>query len=341
MSLNKYEQAWKAEASHTQVTFDAARLAQEVQHSHEAFRSLIFWRDVREIGTSLVLIPVWLTMGVGMSLPWSWYLTVPALLWIAGFMFVDRRRHPQGPGDPGEPLLFYVQESAAQVEHQIWLLRNVFWWYLLPLSISLMAFLCHVAWNSTASWWGALLVATGFGVFLWLLYGWIYRLSQRAVREQLVPRRDKLQKLIANLKSDNSSNEASELSDLVAALSGPEQNVDMNHAWAKWAENWNRIIPSWREVALIVVPTLTGAYLGFRYPLVDEAPVFFQSVVAAVIPFEIAFFGLWYLSYRRHRGQPLTGRGSALPNAPACATIAMILLISLMAFAAVCSFAVK
>ena len=140
MSLDKYQQAWKAEASQVQVTFDADLLSKEVQQSHDTFRSMIFWRDVREVGTSLVMIPIWFVMGIGMSLPWTWYLTVPALLWIAGFMLVDRRLHPQRPSDPGEPLLFYVKESLAQVEHQIWLLRNVFWWYLLPPSISIKAF---------------------------------------------------------------------------------------------------------------------------------------------------------------------------------------------------------
>ncbi|HUP77156.1 MAG TPA: hypothetical protein VM260_01255 [Pirellula sp.] len=140
MSLDKCQQAWKAEASKVQVTFDADWLLNEVQHLHSAFRSMIFWRDVREVGMSLVMIPLWFAMGIGMSLPWTWYLTVPALLWIAGFMLVDRRRHPQRSGDPGEPLLYYVKESLAQVEHQIWLLRNVFWWYLLPPSLSLMAF---------------------------------------------------------------------------------------------------------------------------------------------------------------------------------------------------------
>ncbi len=152
MSLDKYQQAWKAEASQVQVTVDADLLSKEVQKTHEAFRSMVFWRDVREVGTSLVMIPIWFVMGIVMSLPWTWYLTVPALLWIAGFMLVDRRRHPQRPSDPGEPLLFYVKESLAQVEHQIWLLRNVFWWYLLPPSISLMAFFTDVTWQSSDGW---------------------------------------------------------------------------------------------------------------------------------------------------------------------------------------------
>ena len=69
MSLDKYRQAWKAEASRMQVTFDVELLSKEVQNSHQSFRSMIFWRDVREVGTALVMLPIWFAMGIGMSLP--------------------------------------------------------------------------------------------------------------------------------------------------------------------------------------------------------------------------------------------------------------------------------
>ena len=110
MSLDKYQQAWKAESSQVRVTFDADLLSKEVQKSHERFRSLIFWRDVREVGASLVMVPVWFVLGNIIPVPWTWWLTVPVLFWIAGFMLVDRNRHPQTPSDPGEPLSYYANE---------------------------------------------------------------------------------------------------------------------------------------------------------------------------------------------------------------------------------------
>lgn len=337
MSLDKYQQAWISEASQVQVTFDADTLSKAVQRSHEAFRSTIFWRDFREVGVALVMIPMWFAMGISLSSPWTWYLTVPALLWVAGFILVDRRRHPQHPSDPGEPLLFNAKESLNQVEHQIWLLRNIFWWYLLPPSISLMAFFIQCSWETTKSWWGAILMAVLHGVFLFLLYFGVYWLNQWAVRKQLEPRRNDLQKLITNLEGDGNAEEATEMTDLVSALSGTDGKACLSPNWAAWSENWNRIIPSWREVALIIVPTLAGAYLGFRIPLTSMGPVFFQSVVAAVIPFEIAFFSLWYLSYQRYKGQPLSGKGKVNPNAPAIVTIVMIVLMAFLAFAAILS----
>ena len=211
MNLDQYQQAWKADAAQMRVTIDTDLLSKEVQRSQQDFQSTIFWRDVREAGTSLVMIPIWFAMGITMSLPWTWYLTVPALIWVAGFILVDRRRHPQRPSEPGEPLLYYVKESLTQVEHQIWLLRNVFWWYLLPFCISIMAFFLHVAWDTSSDWWGFVLFAGFLGLFLLVIYGGIYRLNQRAVRKQLEPRRQDLLKLVASLEGEASSEDSGDI----------------------------------------------------------------------------------------------------------------------------------
>ena len=338
MCLDEYQQAWKSESSQLNATFDTDLLSKEVHQSCKRFQSTIFWRDVREIGTSLVMIPLWIAMGICLSLPWTWYVTVPAMLWIAGFMLMDRKRHPRHTNDPGAPLLVNANRSLAQVEHQIWLLRNVFWWYLLPPSISLMAFFIHVAWQSSNGWWGFAVFAGVLGLFLFIVYGWTYRANQRAVRDQLEPRRNDLRKFVANLEDEGDVNETGETMDLVAALSSTDRNAGLSRNWATWSENWNRIIPSWREVVMIIVPTLAGAYCGFRFPIAQAGPVFFQSVVAAVIPFEIMVFSLGYLASRRHKGQPLTGTDVARPGAPAIVTILMILVISALAFAAIFAF---
>lgn len=86
MSLDKYQQAWNVESLQSRIEFDAEVLSKEVQQSHEAFGSMIFWRDVREIGTSLLMVPTWCVMGIGMSLPSN-----PGSLTVRDA--VDRRLH--------------------------------------------------------------------------------------------------------------------------------------------------------------------------------------------------------------------------------------------------------
>jgi len=203
MEPDKYQQAWQKHSSQTRVTVDADLLLKEVQRSQRTFRATIFCRDFREVVVVLLLIPLWFYLGARNSLPWTWYLTVPALIWVSGFILVDRMRHKRKPSEPGDPLPESVKESLTQVEHQIWLLRNVFWWYLLPFTISILAFFAHVTWLVSKDWLEAL--AGGGFLFAFLLagYSFIYYLNQRAVRLQLGPRRQELLALLASLGDES------------------------------------------------------------------------------------------------------------------------------------------
>jgi hypothetical protein len=96
-----------------------------------------------------------------------------------------------------------VESSLAQVEHQIWLLRNVLWWYLLPPTLSLLAFFGQVAWQAReAGWLGALASFAMMVVFLAAVYGFIYWLNQYAVRTTLEPRRQELAALLSSLEDE-------------------------------------------------------------------------------------------------------------------------------------------
>lgn len=202
MDPDNYQQAWQADKALLNVTIDAERLQQEVQSSQKAFQSMIFWRDFREISIAAVMVPGWIGMGIALSLPWTWYLTVLALLWVIGFMLMDRKRHPQTPIESGEPLLHCVQISLTQLEHQIWLLRNVFWWYLLPFSISLMAFFIQTAWDMSITYFEFPIVVFFFGGILLYFYRGIYLLNQLAIRKQLEPRRQELLSLLVSLSDE-------------------------------------------------------------------------------------------------------------------------------------------
>ena len=208
MDPDNYQQAWQAEATQTRVTVDADLLLKEVQRNQRDFRATILRRDIIEVGVGLLMLPYWIYQGLTSSLPWTWWLGVPAIIWVVGFFLVDRMRHPQTPSDPGEPLLTCVKNSLNQVEHQIWLLRNIFWWYLLPFTISILAFFAHVAWLSaieTNDWLAALAFATFLFVFILALYSFIYYLNQRAVRTQLEPRRQELLTLLTSLRDETTS----------------------------------------------------------------------------------------------------------------------------------------
>jgi hypothetical protein len=202
MKPDNFQQAWQTQSSHTRLTIDAQLLLKEVRRNQRQFTATIFWRDVREVGTALLMVPLWFYLGVKLSLPWTWYLMVPALVWIAGFMLADRMRHKRQPPESGEPLRQRVESSLAQVEHQIWLLRNVFWWYLLPPALSILAIFGQIAWELRAGGWWTVLAIPGMVAMNMIVLVGIYWLNQNAVRSELVPRQQELQTLLASLKDE-------------------------------------------------------------------------------------------------------------------------------------------
>ncbi|QDV48007.1 hypothetical protein [Gimesia fumaroli] len=203
MAPDEFQQAWQAQSAQTRVTIDADLLRQEVQRNQLNFRAMIFYRDFGEVLVALLLIPVWFILGARTSSPWTWYLTVPVLIWMAGFMLVYRIRHRQKPSEPDEPLLHCVQRSLTEVEDQIWLLRNIFWWYILPPSVSILAFFAQISWLSrSAGWLPALISFAVLAGSLLALNVFIYFLNQRAVRLQLEPRRQELLTLLSSLEDE-------------------------------------------------------------------------------------------------------------------------------------------
>ena len=136
-------------------------------------------------------------------MPWTWYLVMPGIVWIGAFLTADRVRQGRRRALPGASLVRGVQGSLAEVEHQIWLLRNVHWWYLMPLAVPMLAFFAHTFWRASRGNLGEAGIATSLAAaIVGGLYCWIYWLNQKAVRTTLEPRRRELQGLLAGLKDE-------------------------------------------------------------------------------------------------------------------------------------------
>jgi hypothetical protein len=203
MHPDDYKQAWQAQSSQTRLSIDSGLLLQEIRRSQHYFSAMIIGRDLREAGVALLMIPVWIYLGLKFSLPWTWFLMVPALVWIAGYMLLDLLRHKRQPPEPGEPLRRRVERSLAQVEHQIWLLRHVFWWYLLPMAVPMLVASIHISWQAAADGWlAAVLLAAIFLLIIVGTFAAVYRLNQSAVRGELEPRRQELQALLESLQDE-------------------------------------------------------------------------------------------------------------------------------------------
>jgi hypothetical protein len=202
MSPDDFKPAWRAQASQSRLTMNAEVILEEVRRSQRHFSAVIFWRDVREVGTAILLVPLWFFLGAKLTLPWTWYLMVPVLVWSAGFMLVHRMRHERRPPEPGEPLRQHVESSLAHLEQQIWLLRHVHWWCLLPFFLAALAFFGQTAWRErSGGWWSALAFSTVVALVIVVLLA-VYWINQFALRQDLEPRRRELKTLLLSLNDE-------------------------------------------------------------------------------------------------------------------------------------------
>ena len=205
MDPDKFQQAWQTQTSATRVTIDTDLLLKEVQRSQRDIRALVSLNDYTEIGISLLLIPVWIYMGVTMASPWTWYLAVPAFLWVIGFLLVFRARYERPSKVPNDSLLGCVKESLALIEHRIWLQRNAFWWSILPMTLPLLAFTAHVSWLKFQVGADALrdVNAVIFVALLGLMF-FMYTVNQRVAKKGLFEvRRQELLALLASLGDES------------------------------------------------------------------------------------------------------------------------------------------
>lgn len=202
MSFDDLQHQWQAHDHGAKLALNCELLLQEVRHNHRAMQASLFWRDLVE-----VLAAILVALGFG-SHAWrkhEWTLAVSALgaLFVALFLVVDRwTQHRRRPASD-DSMRSCVQASLVQVRHQIWLLRNILWWYLLPLFLGVFLFLGSLAWNErNAGWLPLFSLAMIALVFLLTVWG-VYWLNQRAIKKTLEPRRVELELLLASLNQNS------------------------------------------------------------------------------------------------------------------------------------------
>ena len=190
MNFEEIQQMWGRQDNGGRIVIDADVLLKEVRRNQRQFASTIFWRDFREVGVAILMVFYFGRHGLR-DQDWKLGLIALACFGVGMFILVDRIRQKQRSPQMSESLRGCIQASLDQVRHQVWLLRNVFWWYQLPLLIPITISLLHGERTMT----GVLVSALVIGLVNWL----IYRLNQSAVREGLEPRQRELETLLSSL----------------------------------------------------------------------------------------------------------------------------------------------
>jgi hypothetical protein len=173
-------------------------MVEEARDSHQLFQRMIVWRDVREVGVELIMIPVFLYFASRPGALWTSYLPVGALVFVAGFMVIDRLLRRRTAPPPGSTVAESLAGAVRDVEHQIWLLRNVMWWYIGPLMGSLLAdSIYERILGKTDTITFVIVLAVIFFVGRW-----VWKINQQAVQRSLEPRRAELQAVLDQMRDE-------------------------------------------------------------------------------------------------------------------------------------------
>jgi hypothetical protein len=190
MSLDELQQRWQSQGE-ARLSVRPELLLAEVRRNQRNFKTMIFWRDFREVFVAAALV-VWFAWDGFQGDGWPWFLCAGMCLFVGGFILVDRFLRRGRAARFGDSLLGCVEASLEDVEHQIWLLRNVFWWYLLPLAIGMTVALIYMAADVDDTHWFAWTVFLFVWLFCAAVFVWVYRINQAAVKAHLEPRRQEL-----------------------------------------------------------------------------------------------------------------------------------------------------
>lgn len=198
MNFEDFQKSWQNQNAGSKISINADLLLKEVRRNQQQLRTTILLRDLREVSAAFILTGIFIFFGLRQQ-NWTDYLIALACFGIGVYMVVDRRFQRRKRPDLHDSLKGCVETSLAEVSHQIWLLKNVFWWYLLPIAVTV---LFSVFWSECHSAKPGPEIITDLSVSLGVvvLVNWIiYWVNQLAVRKYLEPRRQELESLLASL----------------------------------------------------------------------------------------------------------------------------------------------
>jgi hypothetical protein len=210
MTFNELQKNyWQKDIACSKLTIDSNLLLREVMRNKKLFESVILSRDIREAAAGILGILFCLGFAVfffykGLNVV-AWVLTISTLfdLWVIAFFIADRIFQRKKSPSRGESLTACLEDSLTQVNHQIWLLKNVLWWYLLPPGIGMTAFFVTVYWQIHAVGWSAIIqLVINLALAIIVFWG-TYWLNQYAVRKELTPRKQELEELLNGLANGN------------------------------------------------------------------------------------------------------------------------------------------
>jgi hypothetical protein len=156
------------------------------------FGRTIFWRDIREVAASAILVLIFLPK---LFLERDLVSKAGALVIVISAIYISLRLVlTQRKGDrpaAGDSVRACLLHEVQKVDRQIHLLRTILWWYLAPLYIGSVMFV----WGLGGPSENKVYFALGYAV----LCAFIWWMNQYAVKKSLVPLKTELEQTLREI----------------------------------------------------------------------------------------------------------------------------------------------
>src|SRR5258706_10642583 len=206
MNFEDLQTVWQRQHARAKLSIKAEVLLKEIRRNQQLWAAINFWGAVLEIGGEFLGTLYFSYQGLRHAnwtpfrLPdWDSLLVAFACSGVGifrTFMLVHRRiAQRRKETAANDPLKACIEASLNEVNHEIWLQRNVFWWCWLPFTTALAVSFGYASLRFHTPRFLA------FQALFVIPLAWLgYRLSQFTVRKALEARRRELESLLTSLK---------------------------------------------------------------------------------------------------------------------------------------------
>ncbi len=199
MQFEDLQSKWQQHDHASRDHWDLDRISKEVEQQHQMLEKELWRRDVNEVMAAVLVAIFFSLTGVWMQ-EWTLFVCAAGGAAVGLFFVVDRWRWRRRSMGASHGLKSSIELALAQVEHQIWLLKNIVWWYLLPPGVGVVLFLGSTFRQSLGKGIEEQWVIAAVGLICIVFFWYAYRVNQREVRATLEPRRDELKNLLESIE---------------------------------------------------------------------------------------------------------------------------------------------
>ena len=260
--MNDLQRDWDSLPEYSEEKMN--EIAELVRTRSGSMRSVLFARDMGEAIAGIFIMIVfgaywfWIPTMIGDSELAITVARTGAVITIVGaveIIFVTQFVQRRGRVDfASVPLKKFLQTEVQMLNREIALLRQVLWWYILPLYVGACVFVIGISLDDgwETGWVFAVPFCTGYFVFC----AYLWWLNQKARKKTLEPLRDALQQTYDGLVSMEAES-GGPPGDLAEVLK--DSALDM-----KCRRSFRLVRPSWHHVVVIAFAGLGGLLVGMQ-----------------------------------------------------------------------------